>query len=978
MITPRQTRLLRVADLRSFQRAIVESIRGADLPVERCTAVIVPTRAAAEQLHRTVEGRGVVGGARTEDRRVVESAQLITREEWYDWMCAQARPRQRRLRGLEREVVFRQAAHEVMQAGIEPPFNVRPGLVIEIAALYDALRRQLITLEAFERLLMSELEASAGFDRGAERLLRQTRFLAAVFRGYEGRIADGDLIDEHGLRKVLLARTEGTALRHVVVTVGDQAADAGGLWPADFDLLARLAGLERIDIVATDEQLSAGFHERLNAALPGIEEERFGTAGALPTLIVPSADDGLPYVVRRDREEELVAIARSLRIAPRPHPLERCAVVFQRPLPYLYLARQVLNAAAIAYEAQDALPLAAEPYAAAVDLVFSFVMSRYTRTAAVALLRSPHLAFEAQGTRVNRDHIAALDIFLQKRRFLGGRAYLAELAAAEASRTGAHAIPLQAAAAAAAALSPLEEHRPASEHLDVVMEFLSAHAASGAGPVELDERQRRSRAAILEAIHELRHAWQRHGNLACPFSDVVATVRRWIEGQTFAPRTGTGGLQLVDAQAARYGEFDELFLVGLIDGDWPERHRRNIFYPPRLLMQLGWTSDKIRVASARAAFHDLLRLPTSRLSLSTIALEDDVMAAPASVLEDLEALALPMVREPVAAHVPIPAAEGMSADPRVPSGVSGAAQEWLALRTGRTAAADPRFHGMAAAQRDRAYAVSALERYLECPFKYFAGHVLRLEEEKEDEETLTPQERGRFIHDVFREFFHAWARAGRRSITVENIDLARDEFARIVERHLETLAEADRDVERTRLLGSAVASGLGDRLFRIEAERLSGVLERLLEYSLDGELAVQVDDETRVIRLHGTADRIDLIEDGTLRVIDYKTGRAPKRARAIQLPIYGLCAEQRLRNHGGREWRLGEAGYVAFAERETFVSMVPAKGMLDAAVKEGRERLLAAVDAIERGEFPPHPADTFLCERCAYSSVCREDYVAEE
>ena len=52
--------------------------------------------------------------------------------------------------------------------------------------------------------------------------------------------------------------------------------------------------------------------------------------------------------------------------APR---LERTAVVFQRPLPYLYLARQVFPDARVPYQALDALPLAAEPFAAALDQI---------------------------------------------------------------------------------------------------------------------------------------------------------------------------------------------------------------------------------------------------------------------------------------------------------------------------------------------------------------------------------------------------------------------------------------------------------------------------------------------------------------------------------------------------------------------------------------------------------------------------------
>jgi hypothetical protein len=39
---------------------------------------------------------------------------------------------------------------------------------------------------------------------------------------------------------------------------------------------------------------------------------------------------------------------------------------------------------------------------------------------------------------------------------------------------------------------------------------------------------------------------------------------------------------------------------------------------------------------------------------------------------------------------------------------------------------------------------------------------------------------------------------------------------------------------------------------------------------------------------------------------------------------------------------------------------------------------VAAVDAIERGEFPVQPDEPYLCNWCPYPSVCRKDYVGDE
>ena len=45
---------------------------------------------------------------------------------------------------------------------------------------------------------------------------------------------------------------------------------------------------------------------------------------------------------------------------------------------------------------------------------------------------------------------------------------------------------------------------------------------------------------------------------------------------------------------------------------------------------------------------------------------------------------------------------------------------------------------------------------------------------------------------------------------------------------------------------------------------------------------------------------------------------------------------------------------------------------------DGQTRLLAVVDAVERGEFPVQPEEPFLCNWCAYPGVCRKDYVGDD
>jgi hypothetical protein len=230
---------------------------------------------------------------------------------------------------------------------------------------------------------------------------------------------------------------------------------------------------------------------------------------------------------------------------------------------------------------------------------------------------------------------------------------------------------------------------------------------------------------------------------------------------------------------------------------------------------------------------------------------------------------------------------------------------------------------------------------------------------------------------VFEAFFGAWQSSGRGSLTMGNMADALVMFEGIADAKLAALPESDRALERTHLLGSAAAPGLAERAFAFEVEHGGEVIERLLEHELEGAFLFNAEAGPRTVRLRAKADRIDLMADGTLRVIDYKLGKAPKPGRALQLPIYGVCAQQSLAERHGRTWTLGRAGYVAFREKNSFVAL-GGSSSLDEAVAAGQVRLLTAIDAIERGEFPPNPDEPFICTRCGYASVCRKDYVGDE
>ncbi|HZN14868.1 MAG TPA: PD-(D/E)XK nuclease family protein [Acidimicrobiales bacterium] len=125
--------------------------------------------------------------------------------------------------------------------------------------------------------------------------------------------------------------------------------------------------------------------------------------------------------------------------------------------------------------------------------------------------------------------------------------------------------------------------------------------------------------------------------------------------------------------------------------------------------------------------------------------------------------------------------------------------------------------------------------------------------------------------------------------------------------------------------------------------------------------------ETRIgsMLLRGIIDRLDLLPDGELRVVDYKTGKAPKatydNSRLGGVQFYAFLCEQVL----GR--RPAQIQLLHLAEPVAIISTPTAQ------TTRGLEQRAGAVwtaieRACEREDFRPKPSA--LCDYCAYKAYC--------
>jgi RecB family exonuclease len=113
-------------------------------------------------------------------------------------------------------------------------------------------------------------------------------------------------------------------------------------------------------------------------------------------------------------------------------------------------------------------------------------------------------------------------------------------------------------------------------------------------------------------------------------------------------------------------------------------------------------------------------------------------------------------------------------------------------------------------------------------------------------------------------------------------------------------------------------------------------------------------------KLTGRIDRMDRAADGSVVIVDYKTGKARTQEDAdesLQLSIYAMAAEQKW------GYRVGE---LVFHNLEGNIPIISKRTEFQ--LEQARERVLAVVRGIADGNFKPKP--DFYCNFCAFRGLC--------
>ncbi|MCY3733337.1 MAG: PD-(D/E)XK nuclease family protein [Chloroflexi bacterium] len=289
------------------------------------------------------------------------------------------------------------------------------------------------------------------------------------------------------------------------------------------------------------------------------------------------------------------------------------------------------------------------------------------------------------------------------------------------------------------------------------------------------------------------------------------------------------------------------------------------------------------------------------------------------------------------------------------------------------------------------HSAGALQDWATCPYRYFLGRVLRVEEREEprDDLQITPIDKGSLIHDILERFFKASPTQPEPGVGWPAAD--RDRLFAIAEdrmQHAEAQGLTGRGLlwqrDRQRILDDLRVLLDADDVHRarFQVRQVAGELTFGRLDGSAGPVELTLGDGS-TLPLRGRIDRVDQSDTGDLiMVIDYKTGgEFPRKreleddpvvgGRYLQLPIYAVAARQLLESGVGdvvrsAYWYITERGGFAFNE-------VPWNDENNARF---RSVVNLVIDSVKQGRFPANPGEEYRrtrgrhCAYCSFDAIC--------
>lgn len=431
----------------------------------------------------------------------------------------------------------------------------------------------------------------------------------------------------------------------------------------------------------------------------------------------------------------------------------------------------------------------------------------------------------------------------------------------------------------------------------------------------------------------------------------------------FAPESEDAPILITGPAESAGLTADAIWFLGATEDAWPARRDMHPLLPVDVQRRTGMPH------SSPQQDWDLAEAITTRLARCA----DQVMFSYPRQNEGVEERASRIAMQ--CAGVPQPVAAEWIADPAEQNRTVAIEDSSTVPLTANPDAEDGTIHLRGGA--------ALLTAQSQCGFKAFATGRLQAKMWDPAQTGLTAAERGQLLHAVLHPVWSGPPNGIRSSHELKQIS----NLPEFVSAHV------------TRAMGENVPARVREempaRYLDIEARRLTALISEWLRYEqtrVDFEVvATEVGKTRRIGRLSLDLrlDRLDRLNDGSLLVIDYKTGDvSPKswdlpRPEDVQLPLYARFGLDEGEVVGGLAFAKVRPGDMCFAGR-----VGDARATIDNALKSTSslvkcplelEQLFAWRDKIEelardfiagRADVDPRDAAK-TCERCGLQTLCR-------
>jgi ATP-dependent helicase/nuclease subunit B len=452
-----------------------------------------------------------------------------------------------------------------------------------------------------------------------------------------------------------------------------------------------------------------------------------------------------------------------------------------------------------------------------------------------------------------------------------------------------------------------------------------------------------------------------------------------VEGASYTV-TSQIGILAASVLDGRDLAFQAVALLGLSEGEFPRQEREDILLRESdrtVLCERGLPLESRLRGDEGSLFYQAITRARQRLLLTRPYLAEDGQAWEASAfwveMQRLNGDRLPVQVKP---EDKLDAAEAASqvewmqaalpSDIHIQRGI-----EVLQSRLNRRAAGS--FEGDASGLAgilagrfgaDHGWSASRLESYGTCPFEFFVAHALGLELRTPPEAGYDVRILGSMLHKILEDVYSA------ASDQETCLALLPEKAHRVFERAPEEYGfrptqlwqmqqqEMERRLRETITALAEVSQGY--TTLRLEARFGMGAPSLVLRT------------EAGEVRLHGYIDRLDTAPDGSLRVIDYKSGSTPISAKhlqegsRLQLPIYALAAQRAL---GLGQVSSGFYWHIQTAEASS-LKLEKYDGGVEAAYAAAIAHIGKHVKGIRAGHFEPKPPAEGCPSYCPAVGFC--------